>query len=1173
MPPDAPLSSSAANWQTKAQRPRLITPLNLAGLVVSVGVVLVLLYPQQRLSEQIRMDHKADEVSLQYMQSLLATEPDNHELRLQLAQAYATIGQYEKALNILQPLYANEESQWREAALLVKLDILQKIAFAAKPGSPDQENKMAQFRQALRAGETQIFNAKALRQLAKIAASGGEFQLAEHIVERLLHLSVTLTDLDEAARLALANGHYLASAQYTWRARQLTPDSEQKITYLKLALSTLEAGGLGQTGLRWVQQLPAAEWHRADVLFILTKLALASNRPDLAADFSSKLVGFDKPSATTTHFIPAHFDLAYTAFLGNRDLPRALKLAQLAVRLAPDNVVWHERLAQVAEWSDQPQLAIVQWRWLAMHQGNESAWQSWMRLADGLFDYAAQVVGLKRDWKRQGNDEKYSRKIVQLYEELGQPEDALAWLDRNGDAAQRPELLLLSAELLTRMGRDSEALARYRRYLSRNTPSPDLAAAIAAMLQRAGQDQEAFEMLLRSRPQAQPDNRLFWINFGELAWRLKQNDDAIAAYRILCEAPDAELYQQMRLFQLLKLKNPRLAAQAAEHYWIKTGRIELFMSAANTYAELDDWPEVQRLYRMTGASKWREYDNDLRFVALRAEMYMHTGNLIAAERDYRFLIKRYPGNLAVKESFLWFQAMSHPDHALALFNRMAKTHANDELWLLNYATTLESARQPDLAWRIRRKIWQRRLNKQSSRDWLNTRKNEQSIEELRLLLLNDPALGQGILWKLLHDGSPALKQNSQFVELATAWLSERDQSDATRTWLIRQYAHWLNTPLGVRISDALLRQDSEAAAEILDHHEILPNDKMNLSFLAGRHNDAADLAFIAMDNSRQDESLYEQAAPILLANSRSAGGKTTYRSFDTYNEIDNEISTTGHQIGGLKLDLSLHQQSRSNVDTAQLASAPDESGLEVALHQIGSRYINTLKLLVSQALNTQSGVSFNHQHQIGTRLQLDTHLAYNQAATENAAMRLIGRNNQIALEGTYRLDRLSQWSVRGEFNQYHSIDEQILGNGKLLTTTLSHELSGAHPALRARVTGTWNQFNVAETVLNGKTASLIPSGEPNTAAYFMPLDVSEIATYASIGDATDSRLPARDFEYLGEVGVFFNPSTGSGWRASGGLAGRVIGADRLQIFIRYDQAPAGQSHSSLEAGAGYQLHY
>lgn len=1205
---DATLSASAANRQTGIQRPRLITPFNLAGLVAAVGIVLVLLYPQQRLSEQIRMNPRVDEVSLQYMRNLLATEPDNHELRLQLAQAYAKIGHYKNALITLQPLYINAQPQWREAAYLVKLDILSKIAFAAVPGSADRDTKLAQFKQALLAGEAQIYHADALRQLAQFAESTGEVQLAERTVARLVHSGGNLADLNEAARLALANGHYLTSARYLWQARQRARDPEQKISYMKQALSALQSGGMGHIGLEWVQQLPAAEWQRPDILYSLTKLALASNRPDLAAGFAAQLVGFTNPPATPIRFVPAYFELAHTAFLGNRDLPHALKLAQIAVSQAPNNAVWRERLAHVAEWSNQPQLALVQWRWLATHQGNESAWQAWMRLAGGLFDYAAQVIGLEHEWKRQGNDEQYARKIVQLYEYLGQPEDALAWLDRNGNEAQRPELLLLSAELLTRMGRDAEAINRYRRYLNRNTASPELAVTIAGMMQRAGLYQEAFEVLERSRPQAHAEDKLFWLNLGELAWRLKHYDQAIIAYRILSDAPDAELFQQERLFQALKHKDPRLAAQTAEQYWLKTGRIDLFMHAVDTYAELDDWPAVQRLYKITDAPKWRDYDNNLRFVAVRAEMYKHTGNFKAAERDYRFLIKRYPANAGIKESFLWllldsrqfaqlehfmqqwsrlvpgapnlwdvyaagYLALGRPNHALALYNRMAKTNIQDELWMLNYAITLESGGQPDLAWQIRRQIWQQRLNRQTSRDWLNTRANAQDIEALRLLLLNDPNLGQGILWKLLRDAAPALKQNSQFVELATVWLNSRDQEDASRAWLIRQYAHWLNTPLGARISDALTRQDREAAADILDHDGILLYDKMNLSFLAGRKDDAADLAFIAMDRSRLDESLYEQAAPMLLANDRTAGVMTTFRDLDSYRETDYEISATGHQIGGLKLDLSLHQISRGSVDTTLLTRAPNEINGEIALHQIGNSYVNTLRLQFSQALNTQTGISFNHQHQIGSRLQLDTQLAYNQTATENAAMRLIGRRNQIALESNYRLDRWNQWSVRGEYNQYHSIDGQNLGSGNMLTTTLSHELSGVHPALRARVTGTWSQFRPVDSTLTGKTASLVPAEQSNTASYFMPQNVREIAAYASVGDATDSRLPARNFEYLGEVGVFYNATTGTGWRANAGLAGRVIGADRLQIFTRYDQAPSGQGKASLEAGIGYQLHY
>jgi hypothetical protein len=410
------------------------------------------------------------------------------------------------------------------------------------------------------------------------------------------------------------------------------------------------------------------------------------------------------------------------------------------------------------------------------------------------------------------------------------------------------------------------------------------------------------------------------------------------------------------------------------------------------------------------------------------------------------------------------------------------------------------------------------------------------------------------------------------VPTATADATEKQDCDDSNCEEIR-LPNRPKTPLGARISDALTRQDREAAADILEHERLLLNDKMNLLNLAGRKNEAADIAFILMERASQDESLYEQAAPILMANARVSGIMHTFNAFDSYNSFNTEISTAGHPAGSFKFDLLVYQENRNNVNTDILKDAPQERGGEVALHQGGDSYVNTLKLQASQALNTQNGMSINHQHQVGSRLKVDTLLAYNQTASESAAMRIIGRTHQIALESSYSLDSANQWIVAGGYNQYQTIDAQELGSGTLLNSTLSHEFSGVHPGLRTRVTGTWNQFKTADQTLSGQTGNLIPAAESKTAAYFMPRDVSEIAVYLNIGDSTENKLPSRSLEYFGEIGAFDDPSTGPGWRASAGLAGRVIGADRLHMFVRYDQSPNGQGFSSLQAGFAYLLFY
>ena len=1208
MQKDTPDSVSAAERRNNAPRPRLVTPFGLLGLTIAVSVVLVLLYPQQFLLEQIRSGAKVDHVSLQYMRNLLATEPDNHALRLELARGYAQLGQYEIALGMLQPLYVLPK--WREEAAVAQINILEKMFWQALPGSIERQNILTRLRQAVRENESRVSSADALLQLAEAAGYAGEAGLVQRTAERLVRISPNQANLSLAARVAQETGQYLDSAGYQWRACQLVTDDAKTACILQ-TLAILQSGGLGRLGLQWVQQLPASEWQRSDVLYSMTKLALASNLPAEADDFAAQLLGMKPPYVSSSTYDAAQYDLAYSAFLGNRDVLRAFDAARIAVEHEPDNTVWRERFAQVAEWTNQPEVAMVQWRWLALHLGNESAWQSWMRLAVGLFDYAAQVMGLEH--KRQGKDDKYARKIVRLYEDMGQPENALAWLKAQGDLPRRPDLQLLYAEILIHMGRDAEAISAYKQYLRQNVASPDLAVTISGMMERAGLYQDAFDVLKKSRPQAKPEDQIFWLNLGELAWQFKDDDQAIIAYRILSDSPDAELFEQQRLFLALKRSNPQLAAQTAERYWRKTAHIELFMDAANIYAELNDWPAVQRLYKNAEALKLHEYGRNFQFVELRAQMYQHAGNFAAAMQDREFLVRHYPGNVSAKESFLWLLldahqyekleyylqkwarivsatpslwdvyaagqlALGRSDVAIAVYKRMEKFHAQDDLWMLNYAATLEAAGQRELAWKIRRQIWQQRLSRKNRSDWLNAQGNARDIEALRLLLLNDPALGQGVLWKLLREGTPALKQNSQFVELATAWLNDRDQDDATRSWLMHRYANWLNTPLGARISDALARKDREAANDILDHEGVSLIDRMNLSSLAERHNDAAELAFGAMDHSRRDESLYEQAAPLLLHNDHTLGVMATFRNLYDYKEMEHSISTTGQRIGGFKLDLSLHQTSRFGVNAAFLASAPNETGGEISLHQIGSAYVNTMTLKLSQSLNTQTGILFSQIRQIGERLRMKIELAYNDVANETPLMRLIGRRNQIALQSNYQIDGRNEWETRGELNQYHSIDQQNMGSGQSFSTTLTHHLSDVHPALQGVVNGTWSAFQPANTVLTGRTASLIPFGQTNNAGYFMPQNIHEISAYAHIGDMTDSSLPARDFEYMGEAGRYYDTVYGGGWRMNAGVAGRVIGADRLQVFLRYDQGAYRQGTSeqyvpTLEAGVVYTLHY
>jgi hypothetical protein len=78
-------------------------------------------------------------------------------------------------------------------------------------------------------------------------------------------------------------------------------------------------------------------------------------------------------------FNPDDYDLAYRVFLAAGKLDQAQRVAQTAVDKLPNDAVWRERLAQVAEWNRQPMVALQSWLKYAQETNDERAWNNVMR--------------------------------------------------------------------------------------------------------------------------------------------------------------------------------------------------------------------------------------------------------------------------------------------------------------------------------------------------------------------------------------------------------------------------------------------------------------------------------------------------------------------------------------------------------------------------------------------------------------------------------------------------------------------------------------------------------------------------------------------------------------------------------------------------------------------------
>lgn len=115
------------------------------------------------------------------------------------------------------------------------------------------------------------------------------------------------------------------------------------------------------------------------------------------------------------------YELAYSAFLAARDLPRGFALASRAVASQPDDALWRRRLAQLAEWTQRPLIAWDNWYWLQTHgQTDAEVLSAIIRLAPVMGEPDAAIAALAVLARRQGLTPAQWQDIRKLYEEAGQ---------------------------------------------------------------------------------------------------------------------------------------------------------------------------------------------------------------------------------------------------------------------------------------------------------------------------------------------------------------------------------------------------------------------------------------------------------------------------------------------------------------------------------------------------------------------------------------------------------------------------------------------------------------------------------------------------------------------------------------------------------------------------------
>ena len=840
-------------------------------------------------------------------------------------------------------------------------------------------------------------------------------------------------------------------------------------------------------------------------------------------------------------FKPYHaddYELAYQALLAAADRAGALQLTQQALLAVPADANWRRRLAQLAEWTQQPQLAWTAWRWL-FDQGARDA--DTLAAVQRLAPFVGEPQAALSAWQlRLQRGERLTaaqwRDVVNLYETLAEPQAGSRFFEEHYRRLHEPELLMHAAQLAAHAGDDVRALRLYDERVQLAPLSVDALLAASIIELRHDQTEAAYARLRSQRLQVPATASAYWQLLASMAFELADASTAEAALQQLPADSDAAREGWQRLPGLLRLTAPERAAELMLLQYQRQGDSDMLLAGLELYEELGQRSVITRqLAGLTGAQR-ATLEAIPRFLLLRARQHQWQRAPQLAWQDYQRALSLQPQEPSIISAVAWFlidqsrlkelesllrrhqeqaaqapvlwlayaagyHALDRYREALPWYQREVQRQPQDMLLLLNYADLLERLQQAGMAQRLRRHAWLVLRETEAGKPLQAPLDSQPQLLALARLVLQDspgdPALA--LVRQLVSElrglpgaqGAPAATEPAHVVgpdpeapatnqthDLILAWAISREQHYNARRWLWLSHARraqaW-QPPWGEAQTALSLNETERMDALLLRQADSLPiYSRYDTAHALGHAQQALALAFEGMDRNGADEELHDRYRQHAP---RHVSHAELILGQARYGELE-------RQERGVRLQLALDRRLHVGLSWSRHAQRGTDGGVPVAPHDrleglaahwLGESGDTHVELLRRRELASHSGWRLQHNRQATARLGLNLRLAYRDLASDSQALRLAGRQDSLSLGLQYALGKREHVALTQSFSRYQTQLGDALGHGRLTELEIGHRLRIDYPDWRVRAYASHQGYSYAASLGAPSRAALNPA--------------------------------------------------------------------------------------------------
>lgn len=912
------------------------------------------------------------------------------------------------------------------------------------------------------------------------------------------------------------------------------------------------------------------------------------------------------PPGPSAPFNTELYSLGYDVFLANGNPREAFLLAEKAVSAKPDNIEWRRRAAQSGEWSSNTAAALEHWMYLNS-AGQKDAAANALRLAraTGHNRYLKQLL----EQRGPAESRETLLEYVSVCEALGTPETAIDLLERHRRGPYRKEVLGHLSLLYEAVGQPQKAVDALREQMNAFGATEEGILRAAALTFGTGNIRDAYTILEGGKQIIPASSTAYWETFDDLAWALQEIPTVELASRKLLESGKAREEDYQRLILIGRDKDPQAAYRLSLDGWQRFGLPDFLKSALELGLAMKNHRTLaDMLTRQEHEGTLKPTEQDAYFWSLVSQVHRGTGAAGESVRCYREALRRAPADGELAAGYVWLlldldrraelrdllvawngrekkmPALCEPfgaalaylgeyHKALPYFQARYAEKRNDPSWLAAYADTLEQAGWQEAAFMERlNALHLTRTKIKSMPPGTDDGRHELFAEYARVAMVLQPGDGVDSLMK----GIAAGRQDNGSRELVAAWALSGQRGDFARLWFWREYARLTKRPYWVELTLALESNDRPAMARLLQQDlERLPyRDAIEAAVRSGQTPLAESVAFDRLQTNDRDHLLDNQVRDLFGSRNGGLRYRLSFLDREGVGFLEQQLSVTTALTSRYSVKLEAgntdirHQEMDvvgvypASIRTARLGGTMRHAGGSAELYA-GFR----------EALYTHLQAGLLGDWKLTSRSTLETALMVGTESDESLGLKIGGMKDELRLGLQHGFTPRDTLLLRLSGSILRDQQWRRLGTRGSLEAELTHRILFTGPDTTLRLFSGYHSFNRGPDPV-GRTALLIPAQQRPTSgsAYYVPESFAQAGLGLLVGEEARYTY-TRNWRAFGGLDVSWNSNSGAGFYYRLGVAGPVLGLDKLEGTFSQDSGTFGTSDINSRFDLNYRYYF